>query len=447
MDPLIERFRKLAAVDKDADLYWKLYLSGSGPERAEIVEYLDIILDKTVKKDFRHKILLDPEPDCNGEYCLGSVIYPDRTFSEFGLRKNEWLKHVLITGMTGTGKTNLCFKILQEFVRHKKPFLIFDWKKNYRDLLQLPEFRGTRVYTIGRKLKPFQFNPLIPPPKTEPGVWLMQLIDIIKHAYFLGDGVEYLLRHGIDAVYSEQGLYEGKTAYPMFSDVKAKIDKMALTGRMGLWKASTVRALASLTFDKGLGINLEHRSLPDIEILLNQNVVIELDALSNTDKVFFTEALILWIYEHRKNEATRETFKHAILIEEGHHVLSNQKEIHEGGETIIETSLRQIREFGEAVIVIDQEPSKLSNSIKANTFCKITFNLGNGLDILDMAKCMMLDPEETNYIDLLDVGRAIVKLKGRVFRPMFITTPLVSVTKGKITDALLENPTGFPPRV
>ncbi|MFH2058105.1 MAG: hypothetical protein ABIJ59_04305 [Pseudomonadota bacterium] len=73
------------------NLYWKLYLSESSPERTEIVEYLDLILGRTVKKDFRHKILLDTETCCDDEYHLGSVIYPDRTFSEFSLRKNEWL--------------------------------------------------------------------------------------------------------------------------------------------------------------------------------------------------------------------------------------------------------------------------------------------------------------------------------------------------------------------
>ena len=37
-----------------------------------------------------------------------------------------------------------------------------DWKRYYRDLLQLhPDLR---VYTIGRKVSPFRFNPLIPPP-------------------------------------------------------------------------------------------------------------------------------------------------------------------------------------------------------------------------------------------------------------------------------------------
>ncbi len=143
------------------------------------------------------------------------------------------------------------------------------------------------------------------------------------------------------------------------------------------------------------------------------------------DKVFFSEALLLWIYEYRKNEAGRGRFKHAIVIEEGHHILSSSKERHEGEETIMETCLRQIREFGESVIVIDQEPHKLSDSIKANTYTKITFNLGNGKDILDISLCMNLTKEQADCISMLPVGRAIVSMSGRVIEPVLVSFALM----------------------
>ena len=100
----------------------------------------------------------------------------------------------------------------------------------------------------------------------------------------------------------------------------------------------------------------------------------------------------------------------------------------------METCLRQIREFGEAVLVVDQEPSKLSNSIKANTYCKITFGLGSGKDALDMASCMSLSAEEAQYLALLDVGSAIVSLKGRVFVPLLVSFPRISLKKGLVSD-------------
>ena len=86
----------------------------------------------------------------------------------------------------------------------------------------------------------------------------------------------------------------------------------------------------------------------------------------------------------------------------------------------METCLRQIREFGEAVVVIDQEPHKLSDSIKANTYTKITFNLGNGKDILDISTCMNLTKDQADCISMLAVGKAIVSMSGRVFDPMLL---------------------------
>ena len=49
----------------------------------------------------------------------------------------------------------------------------------------------------------------------------------------------------------------------------------------------------------------------------------ELDALADADKIFFAEAMILWLYELGKREGGRERFKHALVIEEGHHILSH----------------------------------------------------------------------------------------------------------------------------
>ncbi len=204
-----EKLRKLAPVGpKRADLGWLFYLSGEGKERQEADELLDILLFQKVQKDYREKIFLDPGSavDCFGDYFLGMVVYPPgRPYCSFGLREEEWIKHVLITGMTGTGKTNLAFHMLRELRKKNKPFMIFNWKRNYRDLLQLPELKETLVFTVARDLVPFTFNPLISPPGTEPGIWLMKLVDVLKHAYFVGEGVEYLLREGIDWVYDKCG--------------------------------------------------------------------------------------------------------------------------------------------------------------------------------------------------------------------------------------------------
>jgi len=115
-----EKLRKLAPVDKRADLSWLFYLSGEGRERQEADELIDILLFKKIQKGYKENIFLDPPKasDCFGDYLLGNVVYPPgKLFCSFGLRENEWIKHLLITGMTGTGKTNLAFQILNQEIR------------------------------------------------------------------------------------------------------------------------------------------------------------------------------------------------------------------------------------------------------------------------------------------------------------------------------------------
>ena len=102
---------------KKADLGWLFYLSGEGEERQSADDLLDVLLHQRIQKDYREKIFLDPPPavDCIGDYALGKVDYPPgKQYCQFGLREQEWIKHVLITGMTGTGKTNLAFHMLRE---------------------------------------------------------------------------------------------------------------------------------------------------------------------------------------------------------------------------------------------------------------------------------------------------------------------------------------------
>ena len=95
---------------------------------------------------------------------------------------------------------------------------------------------------------------------------------------------------------------------------------------------------------------------------------------------------------------------------------------------------REIREFGESLILLDQHPSKISLFALGNTYCTICMNLKHKTDINAMAQCMLLDKEK-DILGSLDVGQAVVKLQGRIVRPFQIVIPLFKVEKGKITDA------------
>lgn len=376
----------------------------------------------------------NPTPElASGDYFIGYVMGTNEPFPFF-LREEEMIKHVIIAGSSGAGKTNVGFLLVRQFLEKDKPFMIFDWKRNFRDIVNLPEAAREEIltFTLGRDLCPFHFNPLIPPPGTSPHVWLGKLIEIMAHAFFLGEGVIYILSKALDQVYSQFGVYEASGVWPTFRDVLSFLENYECKGRETQWLASALRAVSMLCFGE-LDRILNEGHYP-IYKLLDQNVILELDALTDTAKIFVTETLLLWIHHYRMAQGKRERFKHACLIEEAHHILSRKLQMISGTETITDMILREVREFGESLIIVDQDPSLLSIPAIGNTYTTIAMNQKERNDVNLMAACLNLDPNEKDILTKLPVGQAVLKLQGRHSDPFLIDIPKVEVEKGAVTD-------------
>ncbi|NQV80118.1 MAG: DUF87 domain-containing protein, partial [Alphaproteobacteria bacterium] len=244
-------------IGPQADRIWQGFVAENEEGKAQILDYLELLSAQHFQGNLETEGpgLLPPGPVvAAGEYPLGKVVYNDRPLYPWGLRENEWPQHVGVFGRSGAGKTNLGFMIVQELMKKGKPIWVLDWKRSYRQLLSLPESElpgvgDMAVYTIGRALSPLSFNPLIPPPQTNPKTWLKKLIGVVSHAYLLGDGVMYLLQEAFDRVYEEAGVYSGSVErWPTFRDVLHHLKHRQATGREAGWMSSALRALASLCF-------------------------------------------------------------------------------------------------------------------------------------------------------------------------------------------------------
>ncbi|MFB0555837.1 MAG: hypothetical protein ACETWQ_21235 [Phycisphaerae bacterium] len=167
----------------------------------------------------------------------------------------------------------------------------------YCDLLT--HYPDILVFTAGRDICPFYFNPLIPPEGTSPSIWLKKLIEIIAHTYFLGEGVKYLLQEALDRTYREFGLYDGKMdVYPTMADVLIWLENFKTKGRQAEWMSSTLREISTLCFGE-FGKILNVRKHFPMQELLKRNVILELDARTNSDKTFLIEVLLLWLHHYR----------------------------------------------------------------------------------------------------------------------------------------------------
>jgi len=423
-------------LGEQANRIWHLYLAENEEGRKQIEDYVELLIHQHLSGSLeQERINLLPPPTelAGGDYTFGDIVYNNQLLHDFGLRESELIQHIGIYGRSGGGKTNLGFLMIQQLQGHRKPFLVFDWKRNYRDLLTLKGFETLRVYTAGRDVAPLRFNPLIPPDLEDPKAWLKKIISVIAYAYGLGNGVIYLLQEFMDQAYHDFGVYDGHVnRWPTLADVYAYAKTYKAQGRQAGWLASALRALSSLCF--GEMDRLINHGQDDLDTLFQQPVVLELDALTHSDKIFVTSTLLAWLHNKRMIEGKREAHFSTVLIEEAHHLLSNEKFSLIGGQTVMDIVFREIREFGVSIINIDQMPSHINQAALANTFCSICFNLKHKADVNAMSQAMLLGEEEKEALGMLPVGQAIVKLQGRIPRPFLIQVPEFHLQKGRISD-------------
>ncbi len=430
-----EKLRRLEPFVSSGELraLWSLYQIEENPRaKREIESMVDSMLLQHTGVAFENAVMLPPpgKDEAAGQLQLGHVSYCGKKLYPFGLRKDELIRHVGLFGQTGSGKTTACMNLLGEFVKAKIPFLIFDWKRNYRDLLTHPDFRNEDIliYTVGREVSPFRFNPKIPPPGVESHIWSKKLMEIIEKAYLLGPGASDVL---MDAM-----------SLPDFAEMKRYIDKQNRRGREMLWLSSAKRTLNSLTFP-GLNevVNFQSPSVSpspslspiSIPELLWKNVILELDGLSDSDKTFIIGSLLLWIYFYRMQEPEREILKHMIVIEEAHHLLlRTSKE-----EDITDVMMREIRELGEGIVILDQHPHKVSVSALGNVYTRIGFQTSLSQDFSSLSRSQLIPIGNETYYGMLKVGEAIVKT-GRVPFPFLITVPEFKIEKGMIRDKVIQ---------
>jgi len=419
---------KLRPLIPDKISHWLKSHSLADPDLKALIEKQIISTAYQTLGDFHNKILLSlpPESKAKGSINLGTILY-DKKKWPLGLSYGEMIQNTAILGRSGAGKTNVTFHILSQLIDRKIPFLFMDWKRTVRHLI--PNFKDKlNIYTPGRSLVKFPFNPFVVPPGIESNVYVNQLVDVMSQAFTLGDGSRSILRKAIASIYDQGSLC------PNVSDIIKELEKVPDTGRMGGWKVTAMRALESLEFaDLSSNDQISQEQLA--EKMLHENTVIELDALAQESKKFLIPLLCLWLYYVRLKSPEREKLKLVIFIEEAHHVLHKRSQT--SNETILEMLFRQCRELGIGIVVIDQHPHLLSSAAMGNTYTSVFLNQKDPADINKAAAVCLLDADEKKYFSMLPVGQGIIKLQDRWMSPILVKFPLVAIQKGSVTDDIL----------
>jgi hypothetical protein len=127
------------------------------------------------------------------------------------------------------------------------------------------------------------------------------------------------------------------------------------------------------------------------------------------------EILFAYVYEYRLAQNQRDQgLNHVFFLDEGKRVFSVYKERQDAaGIPEIDELTAKMREFGEGLVVADQEASKLTDSIKANTYTKILLPIGDQKQFNAISDSMNLSERQADFAQKLGIGEAVVRTGNR----------------------------------
>jgi len=438
----IDRLKPIIGDEKIASLK-SAFLLEDETGRKRIIEIIDAIKAIIMEKeDFNDTLLIAPPQEkvaLSGNIEIGTVLYGKRPMYPYTLNENDLLTHIGIFGSSGYGKTNMIYWLVNELNSKQIPIIIFDFsKRNYRDLLTIPELKDKiQIYTVGRPISPFRFNPLIPPEKIELTQWIKEFAEIFDHAYWLQGGGRHIIMKALDDIYKQK-------ENPRISDIKNWLERysaLTTSSREKNWLSTAERPMESLCFREiGDVFECDKGIVPKTFFEKGKITIIVLDALSTNDRTFFIEIMLQWLRDWLLTSKNREKLMGVIVVEEAHHILNREKARRLGMETVTDLIFREIRELGIGIIYADQHPSLVSYPALGNTSIHVYMNLGldtkTSSDVMDAANMMGLKTdEEIDYLRRLPVGSAfLVNRRSKFSHPFLIEFPYVDLKRGSITD-------------
>lgn len=365
---------------------------------------------------------------------LGKVVLTNTKVSRasYFLDMRKLNRHVLVAGLTGSGKTNSIKYLLGNLAPEIPALIIEPAKAEYHQLRDYPGYDHLIVYRIGDRKKSIHINPF---ERVSKQILLQTHIDLLlacfKGTFVLYSPMEYVLERAVYRVYEDLGwdiendrnIFDREvfpTMENLYQVIPSVVAEMGYGGdarlQSDLITALQARIRSMCIGMKGQTLNTKY-STP-IEKIMEQRVVVEMENLEDEyAKSFIMACIFTQLYEYRRVQPDKQQdVRHVTLIEEAHRLLKNVG-LSEQGEHADPRAysvekfcnlLAELRSKGESFFIADQSPSKLSPDCIKNTNLKLAHRLLAEDERMLMGRSMALHPEQTEYLAKLKQGYAIV---------------------------------------
>lgn len=393
------------------------------------------------------------DPSINHLISIGDVL--DRgqpAGNHLQIARDDFTKHGLIVGITGSGKTRTCMSLLRQLWECSDgiPFLVIESAKSeYRKLRAHPEFASLKVFTIADEtIAPLRLNPFEAPPNVLVQTHIDYIKSLFSAAFVLYPPMPYVLEQSLQEIYEDRGwdLAQNRNlrghsprAFPTLSDlvdkIPAVIERMGYDDRITMdVKAGLLARVNQLRLGGGKGLMFDVRQSFDNDLLFSSPCILELKNLvSDDEKAFLIGLILIRLYETCEGNPRRQNghLHHVTLIEEAHRLLRDTSteqstEVANPRGRAIEVFaniLSEIRAYGEGIVIAEQVPAKLTPDAIKNTSLKIVHRLLAEDDRQLIGKSINLDEDQTRGLSLLATGDAVVFAEG-LQKPVLTHIPL-----------------------
>lgn len=360
---------------------------------------------------------------------LGAIYHYGQTRpNRVKLNLESLSMHTLITGSTGSGKSNTIYELLSQLEMHGMRFMVIEPAKGeYKHVFG----HAANVHVFGTnprtshllKINPFRF-----PSDIHVLEHIDRLVDIFNVCWPMYAAMPALLKEAILHAYEACGwdlvssLPAEDDVFPTFLDLQESlihvIEETAYDQETkGNYTGSLVTRVKSLTN----GINGQIFCDGEIEnnLLFDENVIIDLSRVGSSEtKSFMMGILVMRLNEHRMANATtlNSPLRHVTILEEAHHLLkrTSTEQSAEGsnlaGKSVemLSNAIAEMRTYGEGFIIVDQSPNMLDLSAIRNTNTKIILRLPDETDRQLVGKAAGLTDEQLTEIIRLPKGVAAI---------------------------------------
>lgn len=372
---------------------------------------------------------------------LGQILYfGEPTSEDVRLPMSDFARHVFVTGITGSGKTNTVQSWCRQLRDARIPWMVLEasGKREYRHLGR--DWDGAQaplVFSLGTDGTapfeqssgvglPFRMNPFFFPEHVHVLTHLDSLKAAFNAAFPMYASMPYILEEAIAEVYRDTGwnLASSKNRhidnpwspeaepflFPTLRDLYEKIDSVVerkrYDVRLRMDISAALRARLGSLLLGGKGAMLNAPVSLKFDSLRGRNVVLEMASMgSDEDKCLVMAFVITAIYEAAQAGPARtgETGPaHILVVEEAHRLLRNaaaadNPEIANIRGAAVEqfaNMLAELRALGQGIIIVDQTPSKLVPDVIKNTALKCVHQLAAEDDRRAVGETMALEPAQ-----------------------------------------------------